>query len=210
MENFYVNTTVRAPAKNVVAFLEEYGAQAYVLPTQESECVIYEKISDTQDIDYLNRLLESLTAKESCVGLGVANDDSDILYLTLWKNGDLESDYTCSMRFEDMYIEFDEDESGDIISSSDRTKKVIELKNNQMKEKVIKMSNALASAFDLVEVQDDILEVLTNEFVFAADIHKQLAEVLGLPMTSVGWGFKNIDTGESDEYLDMKQLIKVG
>lgn len=83
MGNFYVNIIAKTTAKEAVSFLKSKRSSAYVMPTGEQECVIYEEQCDTQDIAHMYKLLQELTADKDCSALGVLNHDDDMLFLML-------------------------------------------------------------------------------------------------------------------------------
>lgn len=204
MGSFYVNITAKTTAKEAVNFLKSKSLSAYVMPTGEQQCVIYEEQCDTQDIAHMYELLVALTAEQDCSALGVLNHDDDMLFLMLCLKGEFKADYTCGISFDDMYAEYDEE--SDELGEEDKKLKEAE-KNEQAKV----MANALSEAFAVAD-ENAIVEVLTQDFVFANEIHVSLAEILDLPECSVGLGYNYIAHMQPEEKshynLDSIQLVE--
>lgn len=208
MGNFYVNIIAKTTAKDTVSFLKSKGSSAYVMPTGEQECVIYEEQCDTQDIAYMYKLLQELTADKDCSALGVLNHDDDMLFLVLWNKGEHQVDFTIGYGPEDMDMNYELDEEGVPIGWSEETEEEKAIKETEKYEQGKVMANALSKIFEVADTQA-ILEVLTQDFVFAVEIHSNLAEVLALPDASIGLGYNYIEDGQADDELDMDQLIKI-
>lgn len=202
MGSFYVNITANTAAKEAVSFLKSKSANAYVMPTGEQQCVIYEEQCDTQDIAHMYELLIALTAEQDCSALGVLNHDDDMLFLMLCSKGEFKADYTCGISFEEMYAEYDEE------SDEQDGEEVEELKAAEKQQQASVMAKALSEAFAVTD-KDVILKVLTQDSIFAVETHSSLAEILALPDASIGLGYNYIEDGQADDELDMSQLIKI-
>ena len=202
MGSFYVNITANIPAKKAVSFLKSKGSSAYVMPTKDQQCVIYEQECDTQDIAHMHELLIALTAEQDCSALGVLNHDDDMLFLMLCSRGEFKADYTCGISFEEMYAEYDEE------SDEQDSEEAEELKAAEKQQQASVMAKALSEAFAVIDT-DAILEVLTQDSVFAVETHSNLAEVLALPDASIGLGYNYIEEGQADDELDVSQLVKI-
>ncbi len=209
MGSFYVNITAKTTAKEAVNFLESKRLSAYVMPTGEQQCVIYEEQCDTQDIAHMYELLVALTAEQDCSTLGVLNHDDDMLFLMLCSKGEFKADYTWGISFEEMYAEYDDE--GVPVDWSEETEEEKDIKEAGKKEQVSIMAKALSEAFTVADTQA-ILEVLTQDFVFANEIHVSLAEILDLPECSVGLGYNYIAHMQPEEKshynLDSIQLVE--
>ena len=201
MGSFYVNITANTPAKEMVTFLKSKGSSAYVMPTKDQQCVIYEQECDTQDIAHMHELLIALTAEQDCSALGVLNHDDDMLFLMLCAKGEFKADFTCGISFEEMYKEYDED-------AEEPSEEANKLKEAQKQKQASVMAKALSEAFAVTDT-DAILAVLTQDSVFAVETHSNLAEVLALPDASIGLGYNYIEDGQANDELDMSQLIKI-
>ncbi|MGE6795194.1 hypothetical protein [Psychrobacter okhotskensis] len=202
MGSFYVNITANTPAKEAVSFLKSKGSSAYIMPTKDQQCVIYEQECDTQDIAHMYELLIALTAEQDCSALGVLNHDDDMLFLMLCAKGEFKADYTCGISFEEMYAEYDEE------SDEQNGEEAEELKAAEKQQQASVMAKALSEAFAVTDI-DAILEVLMQDSVFAVETHASLAEVLKLPECSIGLGYNYIEDGQAHDELDMSQLIEV-
>ena len=116
------------------------------------------------------------------------NHDDDILAYELWSNGEKVDEYDSCPG----YFSGDEDrmepEGGDAKTMSN-------LIGNGSNEKDIE--KALRSSGD----GDD-------DFVFAIDRHKALAEAVGLPPHSIGYGFRYISEGEIPAGIQPEDILK--
>lgn len=215
MGSFYVNITARTSAKEAANFLKDQDLTAYIMPTGEQECVIYEERCDTQDIAYMYELLQQLTAETNCSALGVLNHDDDMLFLILCTKGEYGGDYSCGMSLEEIYADYegyedeedeeDEELDNEAIESSAETEADLAAEKRQ---EALTMAKALSDAFDGADT-DALLKVLMQDFVFAVEVHENLAELLDLPDVSIGLGYNYIDGGLADDELDMSELISV-
>ncbi len=205
MGSFYVNITANTPAKEAVSFLKSKGSSAYVMPTKDQQCVIYEQECDTQDIAHMYELLIAQTAEQDCSALGVLNHDDDMLFLMLCAKGEFKADYTCGISFEEMYEEYDED-------AEEPSEEVDELKAAEKQKQARVMAKALSEAFTVTD-KEAILNALTQDFVFVNEIHASLAEILDLPECSVGLGYNYIVSMQPEEKshynLDLIQLVDI-
>lgn len=209
MGSFYVNITANTAAKEAVNFLKSKGLSAYVMPTGEQQCVIYEEQCDTQDIAHMYELLVALTAEQDCSALGVLNHDDDMLFLMLCSKGEFKANYTCGISFEEMYAEYDDE--GVPVDWSEETEEEKNIKEAEKKEQASVMVKALSEAFAVADMKA-ILEGITQDFVFANETHASLAEVLDLPEYSVGLGYNYIAHMQPEEKshynLDLIQLVE--
>lgn len=213
MGSFYVNITANTAAKEAVNFLKSKGSSVYVMPTDEHQCVIYEEKCDTQDIDYMYELLQALTAEQNCTALGVLNHDDDMLYLTLWNNGEHKAELTVGYDIEEMDMNYELDEEGVPIGWHEETEEEKTIKKQRQQQQAEKMSQALATSFNMLNNQADILKALSEDFVFVSELHEQLFNVLGLPEQSVGLGYNYIASMQPEEKLhyglDLMQLMEI-
>lgn len=206
MGSFYVNITARTPAKEAVSFLENKGMNAYVMPTKENECVIFEEKCDTQDVAYLYELLVQLTSDKECSALGVLNHDDDMLFLMLCSKGELVADYTCGMDFDEMFEDSDEEES--LESDEDLYDDEAALTDEKKAEAKI-MAEALSKTFNTKD-SEAIYNVLIQDFVFAGmEAHESLVDVLNLPEIAIALGYNYISEGQMEEDFDKSKLIEV-
>lgn len=188
MGNFYVNITTRkASAGEVVSFLKTKGLAAFVIGGPEDYCTIYEEGCDAQDTEHLSSLLGEISSRFSCPAIGILNHDDDILAYELWSNGEVVDSYnSCPGYFED-------DESGMQPEGGD-AKVLSELigngKNVQEIERVLRTSG------------DE------EDFVFAVERHQALADAVGLPPHTVGYGYGHISEGEIPEGIDSKSILR--
>ena len=209
MGSFYVNITANTAAKDAVKCLKGKDASAYVMPTKDQQCVIYEEQCDTQDIAHMYELLMALTSEQDCSALGVLNHDDDMLYLTLWDNGEHKAELTVGYGPEEMDMNYELDEEGVPIGWSEETEEEEIVKKQYQKKQAETMSRALATSFNMLNKQTDILQELISDFVFAIEVHGNLVEVLELPECSIGLGYNNINDGQIEDKLDSEQLIHV-
>lgn len=214
MGSFYVNATVEASADKAAEFLKTKQLNAFVMPTAAQQCVVYEAICDMQDTEHMHHLLLELSSQLDCVVLGVLNHDSDMLLLCLYKAGEYLGAHTCGYDFDEMYEGCEVDEDGELIEPEPKSEEEIAIKAQQKHQSAVNMSQLLATAYQCADKQEAILAAMTAEFVFANEVQETLADIIGLPDYSIGWGYKyiseSIKEGHSEDGLDTSKVIKVG
>jgi hypothetical protein len=182
--NFYVNFTTRGPDREAVAkCLRSAKRKAFVSPTITGMTVFFDEASDSQDDAVIKDLGKRISKELAAPVLAVLNHDDDVLAYWLFEVGDITDEYnSCPAYF-----------SGDDETPAGGNAK--------------KLCDALGAAA-IVERVDRTLR--NEEFVFALDRHKDLAESLHLPWSYVCMGYCYIKEGSFAGGVTEKDLLAVG
>ena len=184
--NFYTNITVKGPGQiQVCDFLKARGRKAFVSKTVNGFTVVYDQGIDDQELPVLRTLLESISKHFQAPALAVLNHDDDILMYIFYNRGILVDEYNSSPGYF----------SGDILakpSGGDAKKLCFILGNIEKVDKVDKILRKPGG---------------TKGYLFAIDRHRDLAEELGLPLFSVGFGYNYIEQGELPDGLLKDELL---
>jgi hypothetical protein len=87
---------------DVVAALDELGRRAYLTPDLGGWIVIYDQESDKFDLNELESLALTISARLACTTLATFNADDDVLWLGIYENGKLSTRYASAQKhFED-------------------------------------------------------------------------------------------------------------
>jgi len=190
MGNFYVNISTRkAQSNEIVDFLKSKNLSAYVIVGPDDFCTIYEQICDEQNTNHISALLRELSVNFSCPAIGMLNHDDDILAYELWSNGKKVDEYDSCPGYFDPKSDEMEPEGGN-------AKLLSELMGNGSNEKSIEDVLRASGDGDL-------------DFVFAVERHEALAKAVGLPLHTVGYGFKYISEGEIPEGISKEDILKI-
>jgi hypothetical protein len=182
--NFYVNYTTRGPERESVAkCLRSAKRKAFVSPTLNDITVFYDEKADSQD----DKVIKDLGARASkdlgAPVLAVLNHDDDILSYWLFEAGKLADEYNSCPGYFD---------GGDETPAGGDSKK-------------------LCAAFGVAAKAKQVEKVLRNEeYVFALDRHKDLAELLKNPWSYACMGYGYIKEGSFPEGVSKKDLLAVG
>ncbi len=187
MGNFYTNIVVKGPTQEDVAEqLAKAGNSAYVTPS-EGECVVvFDASCESQHPGVISSLCGEMSSSFGCPALAILNHDDDVLACWLFVSGDLVDEYnSCPGAL---------DGGSDIPEGGDAA--------------------ALCRAFGSLDEVNSVEEVLRAPsggppgYTFALQRHAALAELLGLPTCSVGYGYLAIEMGDYPEGLDEDDFIE--
>lgn len=184
MGNFYVNYTTRGPDREAVAeCLRSAKRTAFVSPTLDSITVFFDENSDSQDDAVIKDLGQQASKDLGAPVLAVLNHDDDILAYWLFDAGELADEYnSCPGYF-----------SGD-----DETPAGGDAKQ-------------LCAAFGVAANAKQLDKILrSEEYDFALDRHKDLAELLKQPWSYVCMGYGYIKEGSLAEGMSKKDLLAIG
>jgi hypothetical protein len=186
MGNFYVNHTMRAPRDRVVAFLERDGYTAFVSPTVDGFTSVFDQPSDTQDTAAIADLGAKLSAALHTPVVAFLNHDDDILCYWVFEAGEpIESYNSCPDYFGDFDDEGDESESG---LGGDGTE--------------------LCRLFGRPDARDRVRGILSEpSAMFSSMTHHDLVTALGLPLWTVGTGYRYLSEGDAE--LDRDECVHV-
>lgn len=190
MSSNYANITLKGPtAQDIMHELDNLGRSAFIAPTVDGLTTVFDMDSDEGDIDTLSALAEDLSSYFGCPVLAVQGSDEEMLQYRLFADGDLLDSYTSPVPARDL------GETG-------------------MTKSVGGKADVLAQQFAAESSSEDVAEVLhcpddDCSFTLAVDRHLSLAELLGLPLYSVGFGFNHIESGEYPEELEEDDLLRL-
>ncbi len=187
MGNFYVNVTLKGPARDqIAAYLAGVGCEAYLSPTVDGVTMVCEAVCDSQNDDHIRAFAAKISERLACPALAVLNHDDDVLWYGLYAAGVLDHEYTSAPDFfETEFLDPDDD---------------LELEDDGVAIPEGGDAQALCAAFgpaaDPAAVET-ILRALDNEtgFVFAFERHEALAKALGLPAFTVCCGYRKLERG---------------
>lgn len=169
MGSFYTSHTLRGPSQaEVLDFLR--GRSALVSRAENGFVTVLDEACESQDSEVLAQLACDLSARFGCPLFAVLNHDDDILCFELYESGKKTDEYNSAPGYFDEEVEDDRPTGGD--------------------------ANRLAKIFGATDPRR-VETVLRNEdYVFAVERHRDLAEALSIPACSVGIGYKYASGGE--------------
>ncbi len=185
MGNFYVNFSVKGAEQQPVAdALRRAGRTAIVTPPQNGYVVVFDEEADSQAVEPILEVGGLLSREVSSPVLAVLNHDDDILCYWLFEGGELTDSYNSRP---DYFApsEGESDEQGGDAG---------------------KLCSSLAVDSDPAAIE----AILRGDHVFAVEQHQSLAEALGLPHWSIGYGYSYVADGELDDEMDVDRLVHVG
>jgi hypothetical protein len=198
MGNWYTNICVKGAGQaEVVEALDELGRRAYVTPEMGGWIVIYDQESDKFDLNELESLALTLSARLSCTALASFNADDDILWLGIYEGGKQTARYASEKK------QFEDGGEFPLIPEvAEALCRIFEAgEKNQQVRRILGRRHGilgLLSTFTQLRLAY-IVEVIR---------HGDLAEALGIPMASVGLGYEYINRGETPEGLSRGNLRK--
>jgi hypothetical protein len=198
MGNWYTNICVKgAQQPEVIAALDELGRRAYVTPDLGGWIVIYDQESDNFDLNELESLALTISARLSCTALASFNADDDVLWLGIYENGKLSTRYASAQKHFEDAREFPLlQEVAEVFCRIFRRPE-----QDQLVRKILRRPHGvlgLLSVFSRIRIAY-LAEVLR---------HVDLAEALGIPAASVGLGYEYVNRGETPEGLARGELRK--
>lgn len=162
MGSFYTSHTLRGPSQaEVLGFLKTRSA---LVSRSENQCfTVLDEACESQDGEVLAELARQLSERFRCPVMALLNHDDDILYFELYEDGEKTDEYNSAPGYFDENAEDEHPTGGN-------AKRLCEVFIGADPEKV-----------------EAILR--GNEYVFAVERHRDLAEALSLPACSVGIGY---------------------
>jgi len=198
MGNWYTNVCVKGVEQaRVAALLDELGRRAYVTPDMGGWIIIYDQESDKFDLNELESLALTLSTQLQCTALASFNADDDVLWLGVYEGGKLATRYASRTdQFEDGGEFPSIPEVADILC---RVFGVPE-KNQEAARILRRPHGALGLLSTLLKLR----------FAYVVEVlrHGDLAETLGMPFGSVGFGYEYVNRGETPEGLSRGNLRK--
>jgi hypothetical protein len=185
MGSFYVNFSVKdAEQKQVADALDRRGRRAIVSPAVGGYVVAYDEEAESQSTSSILAVGGLLSREMGRPVLATLNHDDDILCYWLFECGEVVDSYNSNPGA------FEEEPGAPPWQAGDPEK----------------LCASLRPGADATAVE----EVLRGEYIFAVERHERLAEILGLPSWSVGYGYTYVANGELGDELDVNRLIQVG
>lgn len=185
MGSIYANIVLKGPkAKDILQELGDQGHSAFISPTQDELTTIYDLESDDKGSTALVDLAAALSGYFGCPALAVHAPHEELFCYWFFVDGELMDKYQSPAPFMNT---------------------VKSIGGNP--EFLIQHFNTDVSSEEISE----ILHCSGHDcgFTLAADRHLGLAELLGLPLCSVGYGFCDLDSGEYPEDLNEDDLLRV-
>lgn len=186
MGNFYVSfAAFGVESESLAQCLDHLSRTAFVAPSIGEVTVFYDREADGQNDKQIHLVGSGVSRDCNCPVLAVWNHDDDVLYYHLFDSGASVSEY---------------DSFPGYFSDGDRTPLVAD-------------ATALCRAFGRAD-QDTIEEVdaiLTEEddYVFALDRHKELADQLQIPWKFACLNYSNIASGTVFDGVDVASFRHV-
>jgi len=196
MGNWYTNICVRGVQQpEVVSALDELGRRAYLTPDLGGWIVIYDQESDKFDLNELESLALTISARLACIALATFNADDDVLWLGIYENGKLATRYASAQKhFED---------GGEFPLIPEVTEVLCRVFHSPEKdEQVRKILRRPHGVLGLLSIFFRIRIAYLTEILR----HGDLAEALGMPLASVGLGYEYVNRGETPEGLSRGKL----
>ncbi len=240
MGNFYTNITLQGPDRDpVLAYLDEQAIVAYVAAPKPGTVIVYDQVSESQDVTVLTERTAQLSRRFTCPAFAVLNHDDDVLLYWLFENGTQTDSYDSTPG---MFTGDDSPPTGGNAATLCRVFGVPESRADAI-ESILRAESGgesfLGPNSDITiadflqasmspESMNDLLRRLLgvesleemdpqemmrrfkppagSNYTFAVDRHADLAEALGLPECSVGYGFNylyrnEIPSGLTDDDL---------
>jgi hypothetical protein len=190
----YTNITLHGPdQEQVVQCLTQMHRTAYVSPTVDNYTVVYDRETEDQDAAHLIGLASQLSTAFECPALAVLVHDSDILAYWLFEEGTLADEYDSAPGYFD-------GRAGAPPSGGDP-------------EKLCAAFSAEGAVVGVAQILEAVESKSTQAdwssgYVFAEDIHQDLAQALGMPSFAVSVGYRCLEVGGPPEELKQAVLVK--
>lgn len=198
MGNWYTNVSIKGSAQNAVSSaLGELGRRAYVTP-EVNGWIVYDQESDKFDLNELESLTKTLSARLSCTALASFNADDDVVWLGTYENGTLKTRYASERKLFEDSNEFPA--MGEVAQVL-----CLIFERSETERKVRGILRRPHSVLGLLSV------LLRIPFAYLSEVmrHRDLAEALGFPEGSVGLGYKYVDRGETPVRLNRESIRKI-
>jgi hypothetical protein len=193
MGAFYTNVVLRGPdQRQVVQFMTKAKRPAYVSPTIDGLTVVYDEKSESQDETTLSTLASQLSKAFGCTALAVLVHDSDVFAYWLFEAGELTDEYNSMPGY------FDDPSLPPLGGDSDRLCAAFGVEDGV--DRATSVFHKVASR----NPEDDWAEC----YVFAEEVHRDLAELLGIPPFAVSTGYHYIEQDDLPEGLDWGSLVE--
>lgn len=198
MGNWYTNVSVAEMSQSkILAVLEDLGRRAYVTPAISNWCTVYDEECDRFDLDVLESLSLTLSARLNTTAFASLNADDDVLWLGVYENGNRTTRYASERAsFED----------GDDFPS------LHEAANHLCR--IFARPQASAAVRRVLRRNHGVLGLVAMilrvpvAYLYEIARHQDLQKVLDFPPASVGLGYKYIARGETPEDMARDSIKK--
>jgi hypothetical protein len=192
MGAFYTNVMLCGPKqKEVAQFMTQANRLAYVSPTVGKFTVVYDQETENQDETTVLALASQLSEAFECAVLAVLVHDSDIFAYWLFEEGELIDKYNSMPGY------FENLELPPL--GGDPRKLCAALGAENAVDGVTRVFQKVAS-----RSEGD----WSANYLFAEDIHRDLAGLLGIPPFVVGTGYCYIERDQIPEEFNEVALVK--
>ena len=181
MGAFYGNITLKGPSQREIAQALQ-GRRAVVAPSFGAYTVAFDSICDDQDTDAIQALTARISGEMLCTALAVIVHDDDVLWYSLYRDGELADCYNSRPNY------FDSESDGPAAGPKGG------------------IASQLSSIFG-VDKEEEVETVLRKEYVFETERHKDLVKLLALPTIAVGHALASFERGEHPEGLSAGQML---
>jgi len=191
MGNWYTNISLAGvPQAEILTVLEELGRRAHVTPMMSNWCTIYDEECDRFDLDILESVALTLSARFNCKALASFNADDDVLWLGVYENGTRATRYASTRALFEDGADFPALKEVAAVLS-----RILDRPNGSATVyRILRRPHGIWGLFAL------ILRI-PRAYLFEISRHQDLQKALDLPTATIGMGYKYIDRGEMPEGL---------
>jgi hypothetical protein len=194
---FYSIITLRGPTQDrVVSHLRHQQRDAYVSPTVDDITVVYDRECEDLNDEVLHAVTSDLSRAFDCVALVAFLFDDDFLWYALYQHGRRIDAYNSEPAY------FDDDIAPDP-SGGDAAA----LCSAFGRERAVREVDTLLHFEPLSEDEDGEL-VTPDSYLPAEQLHKALAQALGLPAYCYSMSYYSIERGPTPAGADRSLLVK--
>ena len=196
MGNWYTNICISgAQQSDIIALLDELGRRTYVTPEAGGWIVLYDQECDKFDLNELESLALTISARLSCTAFASFNADDDMLWLGAYENGNLSTRYSSDQKhFEDA------DEFPSIENVATTLCRVFgKPEKIRMVRRILKRPRGILGLLS-------VIFRFRTAYVVEVQRHGDLAEALGFPSGSVGLGYEYVNRGETPPDINKEAI----
>lgn len=224
MGTFYTNVTVKGPTQaQVVDILKAGGRTAYVSPTVDGFTVVYDRQTEDQDEQELIGLACQLSTRLGCPALAALVHDSDIFVYWLCEAGQVTDCYNSAPDYFEPEMPDPPTATGGDAAALCRAfgqaaaaPAVADLFEQAASSDPAEDEFIDSALFPFSPNYHETLQAITDgsiplpggDYLFAEDIHGELAALLGMPPFAAGVGYLYLENGELPEGLAQSDLAR--
>ena len=197
MGNWYTNIAIKGAAQpDVLAALNELGRRSYVTPENHGWVVIYDQECDKFDLDELESLALTISTRLSCTALASFNADDDVLWIGAFEAGTRTARYASAReQFEDS-AEFPA-----LLEVAEVLCRMFGKSGQVMNvQKILRRGHGALGLLTL------LLPKLRVAYIAEVVRHADLAKSLGIPLATVGLGYRYVNRGKTPPGMNRDAL----